>query len=297
MVLGLNSPSAGTSGKFRTESNSSLGVFEEGRSTVSFFDERKANPAMECPFCKWQILASWQDLIVATDRKGMALKEPANRISSDYIPLQFKTGESYARQIHVSAWWMQCPNELCLEILLVVGRRAETVASIENMRFKTWYAIPQTPSPRPIDALVSDPFHRDYLEASAILSDSPRMSAVLSRRILADLLEKYAGRNEYNLASRIEKFIDDPKYASHLKDNLHHLREIGDFGAHAQKDLNTGEILDAGPEEAEWTLDVIDSFFDYFIVAPERDRMRRDAWEQKMKDAGRKPIAKRTPKP
>ena len=118
------------------------------------------------------------------------------------------------------------------------------------------------------------------------------MSAVLSRRILADLLENYAGRTEYNLATRIKKFIEDPQYPSYLKQNLEHLREIGDFAAHAQKDLKTSEILDVGPEEAEWTLDVIDSLFDYFIVAPEKDKTRRANFEKKMVAAGRKPIAK-----
>lgn len=248
---------------------------------------------VKCPCCGWQIPPSWQKLCAITNSEGKPLEQPSERIRVNYVPLRFKSGEQYDRVLDVVASWMQCPNESCQEILLIVGRRQETPYSIESTPLTSWYALPQRPSPRPIDPLVKDPFRRDYLEASAILSDSPRMSAVLSRRILADLLEKYAGRSEYNLAMRIDKFIEDSRHPSHLKDNLHHLREIGDFGSHSQKDLNTGEILDASPEEAEWTLEVIDSFFDYFVVAPERDAQRRAAWEKKMSDAGRKPIKKK----
>jgi hypothetical protein len=50
---------------------------------------------------------------------------------------------------------------------------------------------------------------RDYREATFIIEDSPRMSSVLSRRILADLLEKYAGLTQYDLAARIDAFIKD----------------------------------------------------------------------------------------
>lgn len=59
---------------------------------------------------------------------------------------------------------------------------------------ETWYVLPRFGSSvRLIDPTVPDPYRRDYEEATAILDVSPRMSAVLSRRLLADLLEEYAG--------------------------------------------------------------------------------------------------------
>jgi hypothetical protein len=118
------------------------------------------------------------------------------------------------------------------------------------------------------------------------------MSAVLSRKILGDLLEKYANRKEYNLASRIDKFIEDKSHPSHVRENLHHLREIADFAAHSHTDQQEGTTIDVDHDEAEWTLDIIDSLFDYFIVRPEKDRRRREAFEAKMQKAGRKPLKK-----
>jgi hypothetical protein len=66
--------------------------------------------------------------------------------------------------------------------------------------------------------------------------------------------------------------------------------EIADFGAHTQTD-DRAEIIDVGRDEAEWTLDILDSLFDYFIVAPERNRVRREAVDAKISAAGRKPLA------
>jgi hypothetical protein len=119
------------------------------------------------------------------------------------------------------------------------------------------------------------------------------MSSVLSRRILADLLEKYAGLTDYNVATRIEKFIADSTHPSRLRENLHYLREIGDFSAHTMKN-DLGTVVDVGREEAQWTLKIVSDLFDYFIVAPEKDRLRRQAMDKKLAEAGRKPVKKPT---
>jgi len=87
------------------------------------------------------------------------------------------------------------------------------------------------------------------------------MSAVLSRRVLADLLEKYAKQTQFSLTARIDKFTADTTHPRQLRENLHHFREIADFGAHTQKD-DQAAVIDVGREEAEWTLDLLDRLFD-----------------------------------
>jgi hypothetical protein len=67
---------------------------------------------------------------------------------------------------------------------------------------------------------------------------------------------------------------------------------MGNFGVHTQTDKTNDEIIDASPEEAEWTLTVIDGLFDYFIVGPERDKERRASFDAKLKRAGRDTLAK-----
>jgi hypothetical protein len=146
----------------------------------------------------------------------------------------------------------------------------------------------------------------DYREASVILDDSPRMSAVLSRRVLADLLDKYAELKDKNLVDRIDKFIADKTHPSRIRENLHYLREMGNFGAHTQENKSPqvaspqqgpseATVINVSKEEAEWTIKVVEDLFDYFIVAPEKDKFLRMAFDQKIKDAKRKPINPPTP--
>jgi uncharacterized protein DUF4145 len=241
---------------------------------------------MKCPFCLHDIPQMWQKLYTHTN----AIGETANAKETLVVDLPED------RRLMMWLRWMRCPNDGCGQIL--VQAETDTRYTGNNnpqaqdiLRDKR-LVVPQTSAARTLHPTVPDPFRQDYLEASLILENSPRMSAVLSRRIVGDLLEKYADRTEYNLAKRIDKFIEDKSYPSHVRDNLHHLREIADFGAHTQTDQADGTIIDVDRDEAEWTLDIVDSLFDYFIVGPETDRLRREAFDKKMEAAGRKPIKK-----
>jgi Domain of unknown function (DUF4145) len=209
-------------------------------------------------------------------------------------------GQSHAMKVQppaplvastVSLDYMYCANAECNQLVIRVHENLDFplhAVSDPSMLTETWLARPRTTA-RSLDLGVPEPFRSDYREAAAILDSSPRMSAVLSRRILADLMETYGHHSQFKLSERIDKFIADKANPSGLRDNLHHFREIADFGAHTQKDDQT-EIINVGREEAEWTLDLLDRLFDHFIVTPERDRRMRATMDERIKQAGRKPI-------
>jgi uncharacterized protein DUF4145 len=174
---------------------------------------------------------------------------------------------------------MACFNPACLQV--IVRMRKHLIGIASSAQNEEWLAIPRKKPSRPIDPLVPDRYKLSYVKASLILTDAPDMSGILSRRILQDLLKEYAGRSEYKLEDQINYFINDPNYPSHIKDNLHHLRDIGNFAAHTKENKLTGAIVEVGVEEAGWALEVIDGLFDYFIVGPEKNRQRRAEWERK----------------
>jgi hypothetical protein len=237
---------------------------------------------MRCPYCSFQIPPLWNPLVCLHDINGMMTNNPRENISA--VAPDSTIVESRLQ-------WMQCPNEKCHEILVGVSQiRYDAHLGPDSGMPTNWFAVPRRQAPRPLDSLVKGRFRQDYLEASSILADSPRMSAALSRKILADVLEKYAGRSEFNLEQRIDEFYKDPQYPTSIKGNLHHLREIGNFGVHTQTDKSTGEIIDVTLEEAEWTLTVLDGLFEYFIVGPEKDKQRRIEFDEKLKKAGRKQL-------
>jgi hypothetical protein len=74
-----------------------------------------------------------------------------------------------------------------------------------------------------------------------------------------------------------------------LRKNLHYLREIADLSAHTKKD-DQAVVVNVDHTEAEWTLEIIDRLFDYFIVSPKREEAMRRALDQKIQQANRRPI-------
>lgn len=225
---------------------------------------------MKCPTCNEHTPDHWEWLYTATDE------------------LEFP-----AKQGSISIEWMYCANNDCKDLILRVhGTRREYAGGgpVPISHTDTWLAYPKFgQTSRPIDPLVPDEIKRDYAEAAIILEQSPRMSAVLSRRILADLLEKYAGKTHFGLADRIDAFNAETKHPYELRKNLHYLREIADLSAHTKVN-DQAQIVDVDGKEAEWTLEILDQLFDYFIISPEKNRTMRAAIDEKLNEAHRKPI-------
>jgi hypothetical protein len=256
---------------------------------------------MVCPYCSRHIAETWQPLQLSTDEVGRTT--PANSHISSNLPRE--DGRNDFDVVTVTVQWLKCQNLECRQVLVRVTRWVTPVNQNPKPKsVETWFAVPNKRSAPPLDDSVTDPYRRDYKEAFIILEDSPRMSAVLSRRILADLLKKYDSATQFSLAARIDAFIANTQHPSRLRDNLHYLREIADFGAHTQvavtKPANNQapagveeeQVIDASPEEAEWTLKVVADLFDYFIVAPKKDEALRSSFDKKLEAAGRKPLRK-----
>jgi hypothetical protein len=243
---------------------------------------------MQCPTCRQHTPDAWTQLSRVFTGGGYV-----NELT---VEPPLVDGVTLGAGSLVSIDHMACANPACRELIIRVHENTNVPPGYQlETSTRTWIARPKSAS-RPIDPLVPDPFRTDYLEAAAILEPSPRMSAALARRIVFDLLEGYAGIKEYTLKAGLDKFVADTAHPQRIRDNLQHLREIGDFGAHTQKD-EADVILDVSREDAEWTLDLIDRLFEYFIVEPEKDKRLRRAWDQKLSDAGRKPIPPAPPDP
>jgi hypothetical protein len=233
---------------------------------------------MKCPACGQHTPDSWSPYTTTASggfTQNLSVEPPPPEIGSSVALAQ-----------------MYCANDECKQLMIRVQETSHlpphSVEDVEALT-KTWLARPRNTT-RTIDLLVREPFRRDYLEAAAILDASPRMSGVLSRKILGDLLERYAGLKSNSLKKQVDAFIGDTDRPYELRENLHYLREMGDFGAHTQTDDERQEIIDIGRDEAEWTLDVVDGLFDYFIVSPERSKKVRGGMAEKIKRAGRDPI-------
>jgi hypothetical protein len=145
----------------------------------------------------------------------------------------------------------------------------------------------QRPPPPPD---VPADFREDYIESCLVLADSPKASAALSRRCLQHLLRECAKVKPGNLADEIQQVIDGGTLPSHIAESIDVIRHIGNFAAHPMKSKASGEVLPVEAGEAEWNLDVIESLFDFYFVQPAITKRKKDALNQKLQEAGKKPM-------
>jgi hypothetical protein len=129
----------------------------------------------------------------------------------------------------------------------------------------------------------------DYNEACLVLPYSPKASAALSRRCLQNLL-RTAGKlttKSKDLIHEINEVVSRGDIPSHISESIDSIRQIGNFSAHPIKSTNTGEILDVEPHEAEWTLDVLETLFDFYFVQPAILAAKKAAFNAKLAEAGK----------
>ena len=143
---------------------------------------------------------------------------------------------------------------------------------------------------RPVAPEVPSHLAEDYRQAVATLLDSPKASAALSRRCLQQLIRDHTSSARKSLWEEIEEVLAQGILPSHLSEQLHAVREIGNFAAHTTKSTNSGLIVDVEPEEAEWNLDVLDGLFEFLYVAPASAQRRKDRLNRKLGEVGKKPL-------
>ncbi len=140
---------------------------------------------------------------------------------------------------------------------------------------------------RDIPAEVVSPFRDDFREACAVLTLSPKASAALSRRCLQAILREKAKATKKDLADQIDEVVNAGGIPSYIAEQLHAVRNIGNFAAHPIKSTSTSIIVDVEPGEAEWNLDVIESLFDFYFVQPAITAKRKTELNLKLKAAGK----------
>ena len=143
---------------------------------------------------------------------------------------------------------------------------------------------------RPVPPEVEGAFAKDFTEACLVIGDSEKASAALSRRCLQNLLREKAKTKAKNLAAQIQEVLDSGRLPSHLVDAIDGVRGIGNFAAHPIKSERTGEVIEVEPGEAEWLLETLEGFFDFYFVQPAKLKKKREALNKKLQEAGKPPL-------
>lgn len=188
----------------------------------------------------------------------------------------------------------ECPNPECRKFILYLVLGQGILGGAEFYGFgsvkKRIMFHPKGSSRPPVPSEVLPMFADDYTEACLVLPDSSKASAALSRRCLQNLLREKARVKHGNLADEIQQVIDSGTLPSHLVEVIDAVRNVGKFATHPIKSQKTGEILSVEPQEAEWNLDVLEALFDFYFVQPSVVKKKRAALDDKLKEAGKKPM-------
>lgn len=204
-------------------------------------------------------------------------------------PRYIYIGQDESGEWHISS--ERCPECEMIIIKHLLGKgiyNGGVIVGVDAIR--ETIINPKIANRNPCPVEVPERIANDYKEASLVLSDSPKASAALSRRCLQNILIEAEGVKGKILSNDIQEVIDKQKIPSQISDALDTVREIGNFAAHPTKSTSSGEIIDVEEHEAEWNLDVIESLFDFYYVAPQKMKIRKDKLNAKLKDAGKKQL-------
>ena len=221
-------------------------------------------------------------------------------ISSDDI--HFYVGESSTGSIGLRGVAIACSNPECTQTTVNVSikqtaqgpghryfpKNCETL--LQQRLLPASYAKPQPD-------YIPNPLREDYLEACAIRDLSPKASATLSRRCLQGMIRDFAEIEAPNLYQEIEKLralAADGKAPKGVSDDsidsLHHVRNLGNIGAHMEKDID--QIIPVAPEEAQILIELIETLFDEWYIQRHKRQARFTALKEtaEQKQALKRPV-------
>lgn len=204
---------------------------------------------------------------------------------------RISTSRSKHGLIAVSHFAVACPNPDCTEVSLEVGLHSAAWNYSDLYLAGTihsWRLLPRSRA-KPQPEYIPEAIRNDYTEACLILEDSPKASATMSRRCLQGIVRdfwKLPENQRGNLGAELNKIKD--KVDPSTWDAITEIREIGDIGAHMEKDVNF--VVEVEPDEASLLVELIEVLLaDWYVARHSREQrdQRVQAIAQKKRDEKR----------
>lgn len=203
----------------------------------------------QCPYC---------NMIMPITDETMQLRKPSFEHDKGY----YWGGNSHVTDNScLQINFYKCPN--CGEYTIQtfgLGKKVENV----NVLIRPISSAKQFPD------YIPEAIRQDYEEACAIASLSPKASATLSRRCLQGMIHDFWDIKLKNLNQEISALKD--KIPADLWSSIDALRQLGNIGAHMEKDTNV--IVDIDPDEANSLIKLIELLMkEWYINREERKKL------------------------
>jgi hypothetical protein len=187
-------------------------------------------------------------------------KQFATIQNTDYTEFTQLIGPKSAYgKLCVTGHVLVCPNSDCGEYEVVFCLRKALRPNGEWTLTDTLMSQRLRPSSRakPYPDYIPVALRSDYNEACAIEELSAKASATLSRRCLQGLIRDFYGITKRTLNDEIAAI--EPLVSADLWKAIDGLRQVGNIGAHPEKDTNV--IVDVEPGEAAALIELIELLF------------------------------------
>lgn len=196
-------------------------------------------------------------------------------VEFDMLGAQYMHAKMDGGGAHYSVSYGYCQNPKCG--LLIIRLREGT----DKGQINTHYVLPRNSVRAKLQGIPPE-LEEDYGQACAVLDTSPAASAALARRCLQRVIREHFGIKEPRLYDEIKRVAELETLPRYLADGLERVREIGNLAAHPAHDTRIGVIVDVEREEAEWTLEILESLFKHCYVDPSEYERRTSRLREKL---------------
>ncbi|MGQ5244007.1 DUF4145 domain-containing protein [Xanthomonas arboricola pv. corylina] len=174
--------------------------------------------------------------------------------------------------MHLTSVATTCLNNACREFSLrsTLYKVVPQGRGLDDkfVQFAEWQLIPSSAA-KPMPDYVPSNIIEDYREACAISSLSPKASATLARRCLQGMIRdfwKISGRTLNDEINGLQDKVDSATF-----DAINAIRQVGNIGAHMERDINV--VVDVDPEEAMLLISMIEMLIkDWYVNRYDREQ-------------------------
>jgi len=208
----------------------------------------------QCPYCG----------------RSQILSENFHRFSTS-----LNVGETKYGRMIISGVAYRCANAACNELALSLGlypgRFTEKGLKVTGSVVEKWSLRPGSAA-KPQPDYVPRPLVEDYIEACKIRDLSPKASATLARRCLQGMIRDFCGISKPRLVEEISELRRLAEAGAAPKGveletlaAIDAIRDIGNIGAHMEKDIDV--IVEVDPGEAQALIELLEMLFAEWYVA------------------------------
>lgn len=204
----------------------------------------------QCPFC---------GMIMSLSETTYNIQYPSFESSCGYYELSPSTEKFNDSCLQINFY--KCPN--CNQYSIIANGVGTAVRDV-NIPIRPISSAKQFPD------YIPEGIRQDYEEACAIVNLSPKASATLSRRCLQGMIRNFWGITKPTLNKEIDELQN--QIPADLWSSIDALRQLGNIGAHMEKDTNV--IVDIDPNEAYSLIQLIELLMkEWYINREERKKL------------------------